>query len=501
MKKFYFLALAATLGVSASAQEVKTRAAFATGISHEKVDGQTVVKFNLTGNTATGANLLLLKDNEVVNSIDLGEVQFGQNSIPVKFYDMPNGIYNYAIEVVSEIEGTAPVKVYSSPSVTNQRLGIAIVTDTESDNYGTVVAVRNGSAGVDVISTTGEIKNHLKGNAVMSKLTSHVSAYSRKGDILISSWSDAGSGIYCYDPSTPDTAPFQLFAGTRDDDGLFTYGGQSIGGSENGIGVSLDGSKIYAFSEELDNGAGTIYNVGDGALSEGCITSAPTYSETMISVASNLSAAGADASPLVRDAAYCTAATPYGLMVGQARAAQDQWPFYIFWDPATDKTRTYRDGKIFTSSASGCAFNKDYTLFAHVCYSSGGVDIHNVTWETADGMTYPVFSKPIYTLPSKTNYGQVVFDAADNVYVSTNYTGTIPATYTYAVYALPGRHTAQTPAKAADLMDVVATSGIASIETEEAPAVYYNLQGVRVDNPQNGVFIELRGNKATKVVK
>ncbi len=49
---------------------------------------------------------------------------------------------------------------------------------------------------------------------------------------------------------------------------------------------------------------------------------------------------------------------------------------------------------------------------------------------------------------------------------------------------------------------VKATDGIADIEAEAAgEAVYYNLQGVRVENPVNGLFIEVRGNKAVKVVK
>ncbi len=44
-------------------------------------------------------------------------------------------------------------------------------------------------------------------------------------------------------------------------------------------------------------------------------------------------------------------------------------------------------------------------------------------------------------------------------------------------------------------------SGIESIETEtEAPAEYYNLQGIRVANPENGIFIRRQGTKATKVV-
>ena len=49
---------------------------------------------------------------------------------------------------------------------------------------------------------------------------------------------------------------------------------------------------------------------------------------------------------------------------------------------------------------------------------------------------------------------------------------------------------------------VDATTGIESIEAENnAPAVYYNLQGIKVANPENGIYIVKQGNKVTKVVK
>ncbi len=44
------------------------------------------------------------------------------------------------------------------------------------------------------------------------------------------------------------------------------------------------------------------------------------------------------------------------------------------------------------------------------------------------------------------------------------------------------------------------TSGIEGIEAENAPAVYYNLQGVEVENPENGVYIRVQGGKASKVL-
>ena len=42
-------------------------------------------------------------------------------------------------------------------------------------------------------------------------------------------------------------------------------------------------------------------------------------------------------------------------------------------------------------------------------------------------------------------------------------------------------------------------SGIADIEAAEAEAVYYNLQGVRIAEPSNGIFIKVQGSKVTKV--
>ena len=44
------------------------------------------------------------------------------------------------------------------------------------------------------------------------------------------------------------------------------------------------------------------------------------------------------------------------------------------------------------------------------------------------------------------------------------------------------------------------STAIEGIEVEAGEAVYYNLQGVKVANPENGVFIKVQGNKASKVL-
>lgn len=50
---------------------------------------------------------------------------------------------------------------------------------------------------------------------------------------------------------------------------------------------------------------------------------------------------------------------------------------------------------------------------------------------------------------------------------------------------------------------LVASSAVEAIEAEvnaNAPVVYYNLQGQRVANPENGLYIRVQGNKVAKVI-
>lgn len=49
-------------------------------------------------------------------------------------------------------------------------------------------------------------------------------------------------------------------------------------------------------------------------------------------------------------------------------------------------------------------------------------------------------------------------------------------------------------------VDPAGIDDIESGDNADAAPVYYNMQGVRVDNPENGLFIEVRGNKSAKVI-
>lgn len=121
----------------------------------------------------------------------------------------------------------------------------------------------------------------------------------------------------------------------------------------------------------------------------------------------------------------------------------------------------------------------------------------------------------------------VVFATATSGTKNANFTGTItPEAVTFAegdeaVTTIQFRNTFTTSSVEAGTYDVKAavgfysneikaypieytestTTGIEGIVVDEnAPVEYFNLQGVRVANPENGLYIRRQGNKATKVL-
>ena len=50
-----------------------------------------------------------------------------------------------------------------------------------------------------------------------------------------------------------------------------------------------------------------------------------------------------------------------------------------------------------------------------------------------------------------------------------------------------------------DLAKEDINTGVAEIENpNDAPVEYYTIQGIRVENPSNGIYIVRQGNKVTK---
>jgi hypothetical protein len=93
-----------------------------------------------------------------------------------------------------------------------------------------------------------------------------------------------------------------------------------------------------------------------------------------------------------------------------------------------------------------------------------------------------------------TNVNDIAWDLAGNLYICGNSGEYLKG------YAIP-RAEAFTTKAASRYAFNVGASAIENVAADEnAPIEYYNMQGVKVDSPVNGVFIKKQGGKATKVV-
>lgn len=108
------------------------------------------------------------------------------------------------------------------------------------------------------------------------------------------------------------------------------------------------------------------------------------------------------------------------------------------------------------------------------------------------GIAFAIFDQDgeivaYHTENNKTGIGQgfgsfiAVPYTSTSVYIYHFVAGTVAEKFTFAV---PGTSSIEC---------------IEQIENENAPIEYYNLQGVKVANPSNGIFIKVQGSKATKV--
>ena len=141
-------------------------------------------------------------------------------------------------------------------------------------------------------------------------------------------------------------------------------------------------------------------------------------------------------------------------------------------------------------------------------------------WNGSDGPQVRVYTNSTITITAAESLTieKVEFISAGSSYIKIKYNGTLGS---YSVSGATGTWTrGAVNALAAEdresiTFDVTGTSRLNSINVytsgvptgvedvtvdENAPVEYYNLQGVRVDNPENGIYIRRQGSKVSKVL-
>ncbi len=119
--------------------------------------------------------------------------------------------------------------------------------------------------------------------------------------------------------------------------------------------------------------------------------------------------------------------------------------------------------------------------------------VYNLVW-SEDGV--PALRREyVITHNIGTNVYDIAWDLAGNIYICGNSGEYLKG------FALPRTEAFTTKAASKYTFNTenVGINKVAIDNDANAPVEYYNLQGVKVANPSNGVFIKVQGNKSTKV--
>ena len=479
-----------------SVEQPVVRGEYAYNLTMTEADGVYTLTFDVTGDDVVSANVILTdtEDETKTTVIPVENVVAGTNTVTVNGVDVPEGTYTWAVEINGKgiatanrihVDGTMAYKPENK--TTWNRGGVAINDDPESDNFGEVYVTGGYSKGVQVVKQTLESEGqYLTDKFNSSNGSSPLRCAFSDGKLYISDWSDGYSGIWVFDPAKTDEVKNIFDESTRQSDGEFKNAeGVVTGGGTTGVSLvgKGDDRKMFMFCEDYPAGNGQT-PVGYDLGSADSWDKAPTYTYP-------------DLSGLLLNTNVEVNAYEEGIFWSQVRGAGNNGagvPGFVFAD--INGNILFNSGsdlkELDGCNGAGLSLNKDKTLFA--C-ANGNANVNIYDFAFVDGVPTFNFLYEV-TISGATEVNQIRFDIANNLYV---YGRTIGL----AVYSLPNSAPkAVTPAKKAYTI-TGSYSAIDVIEIEEnidAPVEYYNMQGVKVANPSNGIFIKKQGNKATKVI-
>lgn len=433
-------------------------------------------------------------ESEIVKS--LGAAEKGVNTFTFDATELAEGVnYHWAVRVTGAEVATAGITFESGVKLkNNSRGGVTWVADTESPSFGHIVTSAGYNQGISVYAPTLEsVETYLpEGNEWQdSKVNSPYRITHHEGITYICDWSDAGAGYWVFDPANPETT-YDILGGERNSTGAHILDGKSIGGGATGIALQGTGEDtyLYAFTEDFPTGNGTMLLIRQKVGTSNPWTVAPEEfaGVTGDSKTGNMSGTNVE-----------IVAIPDGIFVSQARsegANQEASPCFLYIDNAGNiKFNSSVLGDKLSSSGSGIAINNDLTLMA-ISEKKTGIGIWDVEWND----NTPSLKKR-YVIPGSEGtdeVNQVVFDNAGNLYAWHR------GNYGLRAYTVKKDNSVvTTAAPSANILD--AEAGVADIindnDDANAPVQYYDLRGMRIDNPAPGTIVLRRqGTTVTKVI-
>ena len=508
------------------------------------------ITFQTNCAASEGAKVCLLNENgETVYEVAATAIDDTQKSwsATVDVYVLQDmgytpeaGDYNWSVEVSAPaVENFQMISANASSSDFSfyRSYGVAVDKAPESDYFGRVYVVnqKEGTTTGALVNRTAEVgiysftPNLMVENNGAVNTCSVVGDYAKSGDgpsdmivgpdgnIYLAVRATNKSDIYTVNPN--DFSASNIFYAdglTRNDNGQIMIDDETyVVGVPYGVGVRGigDDRELYVINgqENLTYGIDNVnrYKIG----SANTWNSAPTssvYAWTYYDVT-------AESNKQVR--IYSTYCAIEPIVTG------GYWVSFYYSTSYGGVTNI--PTLVYFDDSNSCKFNFEGEGLASTGYGRNGAlavdenrgvvvygDGKNATflkYTTNDDNTITVDTESLtkLTLENQGSYSNSFdFDYAGNLYSTTSSGSSTNKGEMMAVFAVPdeimGENKRVTPAKSNLLVSLTEndiTTGIVEVGVDADAAVeYYNLQGVKVANPSNGVFIKKQGNKTTKVV-
>ena len=480
------------------------------------VENGTITSYTLTFKTntaATSAKVNLMNGKTVVASFEAEATDATKKSwkAVVNASKVANaGTYTWAAEVSAPaVENWATISDhtnYKDNFVLYRSYGLAIDNNPENDAFGTIYAVNQATAtsytkGIGMWTYNPELtllnSSPYAVEGVIGDVSSADSpsdmAIDSKGLLYLSNSSTNGSGVYVVDP-TKNYSAKQIFEGTRENGVIKDADGKEISSMVAAVGVYGKDSDREIFT--IDNATSVSTNF---YIKRYEIGTQETWN-TEASFKQNKFAISKTENMSVVNKNCAIEPIAEGYWITQYRGTTSKYePILAFINNNNEVKYNYNlANESFAGSSQNGAIAVDEKTKTVAVASANNVIIMN--YDIATDGTVTTSNEKTYSIT--TNHrrpNDMAFDYAGNLYSVTSNKETL------SVWSVPtANNTCITPAKSTMTIEITANdiqTGVEEVGVDaNAPVEYYNLQGVKVENPSNGIFIKKQGSRTSKVV-
>lgn len=496
----YLTANGATSRFTTEGVEQKVyKAVFAHGLKETLADGVHTITFEVNDDCEFGGRVIFYDSttgDEIGEKI-ISNVVKGSNSVEISDAELPgeeNTNIAWGIEVSNHKVWGISNLLPKSGDYAKGRMYATVDCSAASPNMGKIYVVNysgsgktdNGLFKYSANDYTLENADPINGGTFVTPTTMAIDA---TGNLYVTDSDASKAGLWFAKSGAEEGTFSQYFEGTNTS-GIISNGDVEVAGVASSVAFRGTGAdtKMYAYMKnKAGNYVVNIYNVG---TAEGTVASTWGIAPSKTVALPSEMTADATIIPVEQ-----------GLWISNVVSSQsvsEDSPTLIFvdYDGNVKLNLGLEENQSLLEGVSGGAMalsNDEATLVVND--ESGDLQFYDVAW-TDDTPTLTKrysYSHGLGVAARRvldgTGLEQMAFDPAGNLVVGGHYLGvlTIPSDENVCV------------TKATTLISKASGINETIADDDDAPVEYYNLQGVRVVNPEQGIYIRKQGSRAEKV--